>query len=314
MNIRVSATYVFLMVLVGGAVILAACAEEASRRAEITPLATATPPATAATSPAMTSTPTPASAPPPGRGEPATATADARTPTPVAAHASPAGNKREREATPVTTSEPTSPTPSATPPATAPSATPMATVEVGAQRPGRAAGSGFAVSEAVEDPATQAAPTLLEPDEHEVLYTWDDGGDTRRVWLRSDLVVQPTNENTPRDAVVRGGGGESIVKSQPRHTEANSEPVFRTESGQLATLPGGVILVLDRSWDQVRVDRFFTERGIARSRVKDLTFAPNAFLVETVPGLPSLELANALAGQEGVVISSPNWRSELVLN
>ena len=177
-----------------------------------------------------------------------------------------------------------------------------------------AGGSGFAVSEPVEDLGTQAAPTFLDPDEHEVLHTWDDGGVTRRVWMRSDWVLQASSENTNRDVVVRDGGGESIVKSQPRHTEANSEPVFRTESGQIATLPGGVILVLDRSWDEARVDAFFASRGIARTGVQDMTFTANAFLIETAPGLPSLELANALAGLEGVVISSPNWRSELVLN
>ena len=165
----------------------------------------------------------------------------------------------EPAATPGTASVPASPTPSATPPATAPPATPTATVEVGTQRPARAAGSGFAVSEPVEDPGIQAAPTLLEPDEDEVLYTWDDGGVTRRVWMRSDLVVQPSSENTSRDVVVRGGGSESIVTKQERHSASNAEPVFRSESGQLVTLPGGVILVLDRSWDEARVDAFFRE-------------------------------------------------------
>ena len=29
----------------------------------------------------------------------------------------------------------------------------------------------------------------------------------------------------------------------------------------------------------------------------------------TLPGFPSLELANALAGEERVLISSPNWRT-----
>lgn len=223
------------------------------------------------------------------------------------------GQGREPATAAVTPTVAADPAPSAVSPAAPPSTTSAAGPSSGVRGPDEG-GSGFVVSEPAEDPGVQPTPTVLGPDENEVLYTWDDGGDTRRVWLRSDLVVQPTNENAPRDDVVRSGAAESVVKSQPRHNEANSEPVFRTQSGQLATLPGGVILVLDRSWDQARVDGFFANRGIARGRVQDLTFAPNAFLVETEPGLPSLELANALAGLDGVVISSPNWRSELVLN
>ena len=38
----------------------------------------------------------------------------------------------------------------------------------------------------------------------------------------------------------------------------------------------------------------------------------NGFLVETEPGFPSLELANALAAQAGVWVSSPNWWSDRV--
>ena len=40
-------------------------------------------------------------------------------------------------------------------------------------------------------------------------------------------------------------------------------------------------------------------------------FASNAFFVETAPGLPSLFLANALAVQDGVQLSSPNWLMEV---
>ena len=79
------------------------------------------------------------------------------------------------------------------------------------------------------------------------------------------------------------------------------------------TLPGGVLLVLDGAWSQARVDTFFADLGIATHRVEQQRFVPNAFLIETAPGLPSLELVNALADEEGVVISSPNWRTEVEL-
>ena len=42
-----------------------------------------------------------------------------------------------------------------------------------------------------------------------------------------------------------------------------------------------------------------------------LGFLDNAFFVETEPGFPSLDLANDLAEQDGVVISTPNWGMEV---
>ena len=57
-------------------------------------------------------------------------------------------------------------------------------------------------------------------------------------------------------------------------------------------------------------DAFFSRNGIKRSRVTELTFTKNAYFVETPPGLPSLHLANSLAEQKGVEISSPNWMNE----
>ena len=313
--------------LAGGVVTHTGCAGVTPGPTATTPAATATPQATSSTPADGTGGGAPSSA------SPASTTAATATTTAATATTTAAGrDDRTRPAGAVATAAVPSPSPdpasSATPASRAPPATvapvtpaatsppaPRAAVPQTGVRPQAASqGNAFTVSEPVDDPGVQPTPTVLEPDANEVLYTWDDGGATRRVWLRSDLVVQPSSENTNRDAVVRDGGGESIVKSGPRHNEANSEPVFRTESGQLATLPGGIIIVLDRSWDRARVDAFFATRGIDPARVHDLTFAPNAFLVETEPGLPSLELANTLAGLDGVIISSPNWRSELVLN
>ncbi len=143
-----------------------------------------------------------------------------------------------------------------------------------------------------------------------MLYTWQDGDRTRRAWLQTDLVLQQTSENTANDVVVREGRAESIVERQPRHDGQSTLPVFRSDSGSLTTLPGGVLLVLDGEWSQAQVDAFFAGQGITADRVEEQSFVPNAFLVDTAPGFPSLELANALAGEEGVVISSPDGSNE----
>ena len=140
------------------------------------------------------------------------------------------------------------------------------------------------------------------------VYTWQDGEHTRRVRLVPGLVVQRSAMNRADDVVLADDGVRSLVQRQDRHGAA-AEPVFLAESGGgLMTLPGGALLALDPAWDEARINRFFSDNNIDRSRVTKQEFADNAFLVETAPGLPSLQLANALAVQAGVLISSPNWR------
>ena len=143
-------------------------------------------------------------------------------------------------------------------------------------------------------------------------YTWQDGEHTRRVYLQPDLVLQDPADNTSEDVVVRAGRMENVVQRTARHGEQDTLPVFRSASGSIMTLPGGVLLVFDEQWDQRRINTFVATNGIAKGSIRALDFTPNAFFIDTAPGLPSLELANALAAEEGVVIASPNWRREIV--
>ncbi len=143
------------------------------------------------------------------------------------------------------------------------------------------------------------------------VYTWQDGDRTMRIVLQDDLAVQKTAANTPQDVVVARGGEDSVVRKQGRYG-GDPQPVFRSESGGgLMTLPGGVLLLLDSGLDQAKVESFFSQNEIPLDRVSELGFLENGFFVETGPGLPSLELANALAAQDGVLISSPNWWIEV---
>ena len=143
------------------------------------------------------------------------------------------------------------------------------------------------------------------------VYTWRDGDRTLRAVLQTGLVAQKTATNTPEDVVVAGGAGDSIVQRQPKHGQ-DAGPVFRSESGDgLMMLPGGVLLALDAQWDQTKVGNFFSSNHIPTERVSELDFLENGFFVESEPGIPSLELANELAEQKGVRISSPNWWREV---
>ena len=158
-------------------------------------------------------------------------------------------------------------------------------------------------------PAVPAAERTVKGQGYDqgTVYTWEDGDRTQRVVLQDDLVVQNNDAITPGDDVVARGVGDSIVRKHPRHTQ-DDPPVFRSESGGgLMTLPGGVLLALDPDWDQAKVDSFFSQNGIPKDRTSELDFIDNGFLVDTEPGFPSLELANELATNDGVLISSPNW-------
>ena len=143
------------------------------------------------------------------------------------------------------------------------------------------------------------------------VYTWEDGDRTMRAVFQEDLTVQDQSATTSNDVVVAGKGKNSIIRKQAKDS-GEAKPVFRSESGGgLMTLPGGVMLALDPEWDQAAVDKFFAGNDIPADHVMALEFLDNGFFVETEPGFPSLELANSLAPQEGVVVSSPNWWREV---
>ena len=143
------------------------------------------------------------------------------------------------------------------------------------------------------------------------IYTYEDGDRTVRIVLQDDLVLQKNSAVTQSDSVVVQGSTQSIIKKEDDGGQGGL-PVFRSESGGgLMTLPGGVLLALDPEWEKAQVDKFFSDNNISPEQVSDLGFIPNGFLVETEAGFPSLELANSLASQDGVEISSPNWWSEV---
>ena len=189
--------------------------------------------------------------------------------------------------------------------ATAPAGAPTASATPGRATPTPTGGS--AAQPAGRAPAGARGPgsaggsdTRQAPPEGATEYTWQDGEHTRRVWL-----------GPAEDAGASGEVGASGRSDS--QADSDGSPVFYDDSGRRMTLPGGVLLVLDAEWDQSRVEGFFAANGIALSRVEEEDFATNAYFISTDPGLPSLLLANELADEEGVLISSPNWRSQVVL-
>ena len=135
------------------------------------------------------------------------------------------------------------------------------------------------------------------------VYTYQDGDRTVRVVLQPDLEVSG-------DGSGASSTGTHIV-TKDRAGRGSGHPVFRSESsGTLMTLPGGVLLVLEAVWSPAETHAFFARNRITLNRVSVMEVATNSFFVETAPGFPSLDLANALATQDGVRLASPNWWRE----
>ena len=146
------------------------------------------------------------------------------------------------------------------------------------------------------------------------VYTWQDGDRTLRAVLQAAPAAWETETASGASEDHSGTKGDVDRIVRKRSALGGSQPVFRSESGgALMTLPGGVILALDPEWGEDAVENFFSQNGISLEHASELDFLDNGFLVETEPGFPSLELANALAGQEGVILSSPNWAREVEL-
>ena len=141
------------------------------------------------------------------------------------------------------------------------------------------------------------------------VYTWEDGDRTLKAWLQEDLTVRRDGAETPEGTYVVRTGDGAIVRVEGGRRSVDL-PVFRSQSGALMTLPGGVLLLLSPEWSKKQVDAFFDGNGIVPDRVSELGWIDNGFSVRTDPGFPSLELANALDGQAGVELSSPNWWRE----
>ena len=155
----------------------------------------------------------------------------------------------------------------------------------------------------------------LEGDSPGTVYTWNDGDRTLRAVLQTAPVARETETtaNTSEDHTTKETDVETIGRKRSEYS-TDAQPVFRPESGGgKMTLPGGIILALDPEWNREEVERFFSRNGITLDRASELDFLTNGFFVETEAGFPSLELANTLAEQDGVLLSSPNWSREVEL-
>ncbi|MDE0171633.1 MAG: hypothetical protein OXS29_19370 [bacterium] len=144
------------------------------------------------------------------------------------------------------------------------------------------------------EPEPDEVPEATEPPSGQTYTYWD--GDAQRT-----VTLVPVD---PDDGAGAGGASGSA---------GSDRLMFRSEQGVAMALDHSIVVVLDPDWSIAEVDQFFARNGIPQSSVSPLGWLPNGFAIATGPGIASLELANTLAPQDGVVLSSPNWATEVEL-
>ena len=122
--------------------------------------------------------------------------------------------------------------------------------------------TGTDIVASAEERQTRAQPSASIP-QTATEYTWQDGDRTLRVTLQPDLVLQEDASAADKGGpMVETGKGVIVRKSDTPDT--SGQPVFRSPSGALMTLPGGVLLVLEDAWTEAEVNSFFARNGIKR--------------------------------------------------
>ena len=107
-------------------------------------------------------------------------------------------------------------------------------------------------------------------------------------------------------SIVEVERGNSAAQTQSTYDDSH-DLVFSNQYGQLLALPGGVLLFFNKNITDAEIERFFVSKNIPSSQYKKNPDMRNFYVVETEPGLPSLELANKLKLSPELFISSPNW-------
>ncbi len=177
----------------------------------------------------------------------------------------------------------------------------------------------FAMSASTKATSNEAAKTKTEAKlQH---YFWYDGNQKRTVWANPDLVAEFN-----RSAQSNTESSAQKIKTSPtfirfltietdnttlKSTGKQLSPVLHSNasiSGAKKALPGNVIVQMKPSWTAEQINTWFEKQNI--TAIRPLTFAPNAFLIQSNAGLESLNLANRLYETGDVVLASPNWWQE----
>jgi len=108
--------------------------------------------------------------------------------------------------------------------------------------------------------------------------------------------------------------GETLSGIRSKATGYKVSGVFTEGSdgkGQKLAFPGGVILKLDRSWNNEKCLTWLRSRKF--QAISKLNLKGNYYRVDSPAGLESLKIANSLRDEAGVIYSIPDLWSEFSL-
>lgn len=107
------------------------------------------------------------------------------------------------------------------------------------------------------------------------------------------------------------GGSLGASKSLNKSSNGKYSPVFESSQGANLALPGNIIVELETSITEKQAEVFFGSKGLRIFKKHELD-GRNFYELETPAGAASLNIANSLFGQTGVISSTPNWWREVV--
>ena len=155
-------------------------------------------------------------------------------------------------------------------------------------------------------PGKGAMPGAGQPTNGSGRFHWYEIGEIRTLrvdpaWI-ADFASPPTasTRGKARTPLKRFIGGEKALESLP----AGASPVFRDENGAARALAGGVVVRL-RDADVPRARSHLADAGLVP--VRPIDPEGRNWLVQSPPGLPSLELANQLHESGRFESATPDW-------
>lgn len=186
------------------------------------------------------------------------------------------------------------------------------------------------------DDKTSKTPPKTAASAFRQSYVWYDGDQAQTVWLDPNLVAdftrRPPHEGALKRAFPRAqelarrhagmrlwradgrvGAAETLRTLAETAPAADYSPVLRdgpSEDASVRALPGNIIVYFQPDWDEGVVAAWVQARGL--TIVKRLEVGRNVYVIETAPGLASLEIANSLYLSGEVVAAFPDWWRELV--
>ena len=143
-----------------------------------------------------------------------------------------------------------------------------------------------------------------------VRYVWYDLDKPRDVWLNPSLAAKiGAAAETETVGTSRSLAGLRLAANVPGTTYAADRlPVFHAQASEHSAplvLTAAIIIYLDPGWPKTTALKWLADRDL--EVIRALPVRANAFLIESKPGLATLQLANALY-ESGVVLAAfPDW-------